>query len=630
MKEEQSKREFKILDDRSHVLLRPGMYIGSIAMTDRKQWLLDLKKNTYSFKVVSYVPGLTKCIDEIIDNCIDVAIDSDFQKISKVSVEVSDTWFHVIDDGPGIPVIPPKTPDLKNRLCPEIAWTVKQAGTSFSENRKGPSANGVGSTCVNIFSKKFIGVSDDGKKRQQVECSDNMANIKASKPIPSSGKTGVDVYVEPDLVRFGIEKITDEHKALVYQRLVNLAICFPKLKFYFNKQQIKVNEKNFAKMFSENAMVVSSDNTTIVVFPNEYDEFKQYSYVNGLNCIRGGTQVDYVSAEICNRIRDKLIKKYKNIRPGDIKNKICLVVFLTDFKNAQFDAQTKELLSNSLTDIKHHIENEIDFNAFVKQILKNEAIINPIVETFKIKEELKSRQEIKQSKKVKVKSDKYMSSTGSKKYFLICEGLSARGGLSSALGRNGYAFYAARGVPLNAYDAKIQAISANQELKDISNILELDIFGKNDSKKISFDKIVFANDADNDGIFIASQYIGWFTRFAPNLFDEHKIARLITPLAVLRDKKDKIVKYFYSLKDFKDFEAKNDLSKFKIEYYKGLGSWGKDSFIELFDTHGFEYFLQDLKLDEEGKIYVDDWLSGEKVEKRKQYLREYTLDIEMM
>ena len=97
-------------------------------------------------------------------------------------------------------------------------------------------------------------------------------------------------------------------------------------------------------------MFVSSDNATIVVFPNEYDEFKQYSYVNGLNCIRGGTQVDYVAGEICNRIRDKLVKKYKSIRPGDVKNRLCLVVFLTDFSNAQFDAQTKELLSNSVAE----------------------------------------------------------------------------------------------------------------------------------------------------------------------------------------------------------------------------------------------------------------------------------------
>ena len=262
--------------------------------------------------------------------------------------------------------------------------------------------------------------------------------------------------------------------------------------------------------------------------------------------------------------------------------------------------------------------------------MKNEAIVNPIIETFKLKEELKARQELKKVKKIKVKADKYLASSTTKKYCLLCEGLSARGGLSSALGRDGYAYFAGRGVPLNAYDAKVQAISANQELKDITSILELDLFGKEDKKTISFEKIILANDADMDGIFIANQYVGWFTRFAPNLFNEHKIARLITPLVILRDSKDKPVKYFYSLNEFKDYESKNDLSKFKIDYKKGLGSWPKDEFIELFEKYGFEYFVQDLLLDEEGKVYVDNWLNGEKAEKRKEYLRQFTFNIETM
>lgn len=183
---------------------------------------------------------------------------------------------------------------------------------------------------------------------------------------------------------------------------------------------------------------------------------------------------------------------------------------------------------------------------------------------------------------------------------------------------------------MNAYDAKIQAISANQELKDIAAILELDLFRKDEKKIISFDKVILANDADMDGIFIANQYIGWFTRFAPNLFNERKIARLITPLVILKDNKDKPVKYFYSLNEFKDFEKKNDLGKYRIDYKKGLGSWGKDEFIQLFDKYGFEYFIQDLLMDDEGKVYVDDWLNGANAEKRKEYLRNYSFNIEMM
>jgi DNA gyrase/topoisomerase IV subunit B len=72
------------------------------------------------------------------------------------------------------------------------------------------------------------------------------------------------------------------------------------------------------------------------------------------------------------------------------------------------------------------------------------------------------------------------------------------------------------------------------------------------------------------------------------------------------------------------------LSNVKIEYYKGLGSWSKEEFQKLFEEKGFEFFLQDLVLDDKGKVYVNDWLSGKEIEKRKQYLRDFTLDIETL
>lgn len=622
-------REFKVLDDRTHVLHRPWMYVGGMQPVTQNQWLVNKDTQKLEYKSIEVSPALIKICSEIIDNCIDVAIDTNFKAANKIQVKVDDKSITVIDNGIGIPV---KKLDDKSddRTLPEIAWTTLRSGTSFDDNREKIGTNGLGSCAVNIFSKVFIATSDDGKKQQTITCKDNMSIIKASKIKASSGKSGVEVYFEPDLERFNLKEIDQTHKDLIYQRLFNLAISFPKIKFSYNGKQISISEKKLADMFSDNTIIDSSENTTICVFPNEYDEFKFYAQLNGLNTFLGGSHVDYVANEITTRIRNKLVKKYKSLRPGDIKNKIGLAVIMTGFKNPEFNSQSKEELKNAWSDIGKHIDGKIDFDVFTKKILKTEAIINPIVETFKIKEELKARQELKKVKKIKVKSDKYMAPIGEQKYCIICEGLSARGGLSAALGRNGYGFFAARGVPLNAYDATVQAISANQELKDLAAILELDLFGKEQNKTISFDKIILANDSDIDGIFIANQYVGWFTRFAPNLFNERKIARLITPLVILRDNKDKPVKYFYSLSEFKEFESKNNLDKYKVDYKKGLGSWPKDEFIQLFDTYGFEYFIQDLLMDETGKIYVDHWLNSTNADKRKEYLREYTVNIETM
>lgn len=621
-------RKFKVLDDREHVLLRPNMYIGSVNSAPRDQWIYDKTENKFRYGTVNVVPALLKCASELIDNSIDVAIDTNFKAATKIKINVDAKSIEVIDDGIGIPCTVPDGGNSKDPrdTCVCLAWTKLKAGTSFDDNRKKIGTNGVGSSCVNVFSKVFIGKSDDGKKKQTIECRDNMTIINASKVGKSSGKSGVSVYCEPDLARFGLNEIDQTHIDLIYQRIVNLAICYPKIKFIFNGQQVKVNGKSFAQMFSDNSIWVASKNTTIVVFPNEYDEFKFYSCVNGIDTFRGGIHVDHISYEIANRMRDKLVKKFKAIRPGDIKNKLCVAVLLTDFTNPQFDSQTKESLQNTSADMVKHIGSEINFDMLAKQLLKSDAICGPIVDTFKLKEELKARQELKKVKKIKVKSDKYMKPIGNQKYLALCEGASAMSGISSCLGRDGIGYYAMRGLPLNAYDSSMQKIVANAELKDIINILGLDISKSENPKTIDFDKILITTDADADGAHITAMLIGWFKRFSPNLFNEGRICKLLTPNVILEDSKGKIVKYFMNLSEFKAWEATNKNNKHKIVYLKGLGSWSREQLIDLIDTEGLEKFIVEYQLDANSGTYIDDWL-GPDAEKRKKYLREYTLDI---
>ena len=633
--------KFEVLTGRDQIIKRPQMWIG--AMDPVEQEMFMIAEDKVEHKQVKFIPAFRKIIDEILDNSLDALIEH-CNSTGKVNVEVSDDSVFIEDDGPGIPVIkkklseaekkslpPAEAAKISDSYIPEIAWCRLFSGTNFQDSAQKTTlgSHGIGSKATAIFSTKFTGKTDDGKHSCVVKSTNNLEK-SSCKVSQSSGKTGTSVEFYPDLAKFKLNTIEQVYKDLVYQRLLCLAMTFPGIKFSFNRRAIRVNDKKFLKMFSDSIEFQTFDKGFIGVYPNTYDDFKFFTYVNGLNMVRGGNHVEYIINQIVSPIRDKLEKKYKTIKPADIKNKMTLVVFMRDFANLKFDSQTKETLTNAPSDVSAYLNGKVDFEKLGKQVLKNEAIIEPIIETFKIKEELKARSELKQIKKIKVKSDKYMASTTGKKYCLLCEGLSARGGLSAALGREGFAYFAGRGVPLNAYDAKVQAISANQELKDIASILELDLFGKEGKKTIAFEKVILANDADMDGIFIANQYVGWFTRFAPNLFNEHKVARLITPLVILRDNKDKPVKYFYSLNEFKDYESKNDLSKFKIDYKKGLGSWPKDEFIELFEKYGFEYFVQDLLLDEEGKVYVDNWLNGEKSEKRKEYLRQFTFNIETM
>ena len=93
----------------------------------------------------------------------------------------------------------------------------------------------------------------------------------------------------------------------------------------------------------------------------------------------------------------------------------------------------------------------------------------------------------------------------------------------------------------------------------------------------------------------------------------------------------KVHKMFFDLATFKKFEGENDMSKFAVQYYKGLGSFPKEMFIKLFkENGGVEQFIQTFKLDESGKVYIDSWLNGDKADERKRLIGEYTFDIDMV
>lgn len=84
--------------------------------------------------------------------------------------------------------------------------------------------------------------------------------------------------------------------------------------------------------------------------------------------------------------------------------------------------------------------------------------------------------------------------------FMLANGMlshnSASSGLSACLGRKGFGYYAMRGLPINAYSQSMQKISANQEFKDVMNILGLDVTKTTEKQSLSYDTVVVSTDAD--------------------------------------------------------------------------------------------------------------------------------------
>lgn len=636
--------DFEALSGAAQILARPGMWLGSMQPLTQKMFMID--KEGVEYKEIEYIPAFRKIIDEILDNSVDSLVKYNGAK-GKVKVVIDEGWVYIEDNGPGIPVIRKDIKDItdnrmsdeeKRRISetylPEIAWTRLFSGSNFkdSDNKTTVGSHGLGSKCTSIFSRKFVGISDDGKKLCKVVAKNNLETVETV--VSESKERGVRIKFVPDFKRFGMEKIEPVYVELMRQRLICLGITFPGIKFSLNGKQVNVNDKAFLNLFSEHITFQVFDRGFIGVYPNETDEFNFFTYVDGLSLNRGGNHIDYIVEKLVTPVREKLVKKFKNIKPGDIKNKLSLVVFLRDFPNLKFDSQTKETLTNLPSEITKYFGDSVDWEKFAKNIIKNEYILDPIVETFKLKEEVKERVALKQAgkSKVKISVDKYIKPIGGNDYLMVCEGLSARGGVSAALGRNGFGYYASRGVGINAYDATSAQILKNQEFSDIITILGLDITNPKE-QNLNFKRFVITSDADADGIHISSIYLGWFMKFAPWMFDREMVCRLRTPLAIVfKDRgMTKVHKMFFDLPDFKKFESENDMSKFSVQYYKGLGSFPKEMFIKLFkENGGVEQFIQTFKLDEEGQVYIDNWLNGDKSDERKKLISDYTFDIDMV
>ena len=504
--------KMKTLTSVEHILVRPNLWIGSVSPSEKETWVLN-EDDTISFKKISYTEGLLKICNEAIDNSVDVGIKTNWEKSTKIDITITKDTFTCEDNGTGIPV----EKNESGEWIPVIATCVPMSGTNFEEDRNSIGANGVGIKAANIFSKKFECITCDGKGKLKIVCTDNLSTKKVSELKPTA-KTGTTISFSPDFDRFGVKEFRTELITMIKTRLKFLSWFYPKCQFTFNGQKIGIKAKDIASMFPQPAVVLNEPNVYICIYPSE--EPYNLTYVNGLYMRRGGTQIDYILNKVITDIREKVSKKYKAIKPADIKNRLGIVCFFKGFPNCEFDSQTKETLTNSVGDITSYFQREqVDLDKFTAKIIKQKEIIDNITEMFRLKEELAEKKELAKLSKVKkeVDSEKYYPPIGktAKKYLMITEGFSAFSGMSPILGRKEIGYYMLKGKILNVLGEKPATFMANQEINDLVNILGIDI--ANPDTPMTYDKVVILTDADADGNAIAGLVLTLFNKTRKSL-----------------------------------------------------------------------------------------------------------------
>ena len=401
---------FVKLTDIEHVLLRPGMYIGSVKPNTSMKHIINDDKILK--EEITFNPGLLKLFDEIIMNSIDES-KREGSKLNIIKVDIQDGNISVYDNG-GIPV--EKHPKY-NEWVPEMIFSNLKSGSNFDddESREGAGTNGVGSVLANIYSSKFKVSTCDGTNKFVQTFSDNMR--KRNKPSITKSKTKhTEISFTPDYEKFGLDNLDRDNYEMIKKRVYDISACNHTLKIYFNKKLI--NFKSFddyiklykSEFFSES----SKDKKWTIGVAHSTNGFQQVSFANSTETYVGGTHLDYITNQIIYKLRDFFKKKHKvDIRPNDLKNYIFLFINST-VVNPSFSSQTKEKL---ITEIKEFgFEFKVS-DKLIKSILKSEIIESVLdwIERKKIADESKLQRDLKR-KLSRIKVDKLIDAKGKERW----------------------------------------------------------------------------------------------------------------------------------------------------------------------------------------------------------------------
>lgn len=620
-------QKYKELSEQEHVLLRPGMYVGSVKPELSTQFVFDYKEQMMVQKEVEYVPAILKLIDEIISNSTDEYRRPDNIGLTQISVTVMKDNTIVIEDNGGIPVVKHKEAGI---MVPQLIFGRMRTSSNYNddEDRSGLGTNGVGSSLTNIFSSYFGVMTDDGKKRWLGNWKNNMSEFYDEEIEKSSKKNhGTRITFHLDFSRFeGIDKFDRTFKDIILTRCINAAAANPGLKVTYKDADVCGeyrfdNFKDYIDLYRnyvtlKDCIEMKDEHKHVYVYP---DGAINIGFVNGGICNKG-THVKALHQIINTTVCDFLKKKDKiDLLPRQVDGNYSMFCDLT-ISNPSYDSQTKECLTTPVE--KFYKDENIKFelpNKFLDSVVKSE-IIDNVRDWYKKKCEAEDQRAIRKinreiSKGLK-RPDKFITCTSKKKQekqLWIFEGDSAKAAFRNCRDPHTQAGYIMRGVPKSAWNESPTTIMKNEVYNDLVTILGLKFGDTFDINDLKFNKIVISSDMDNDGHHIAGILLAFFNNW-PELYDKGIVVRSISPIIVAH--KNKLTKNFYSIEEYKREESK--LKGWTYKFTKGLGGLNNIESKEMYLNPKFQVF----KKDDLAQSMMKKWFTKDDSNTRKQLLQE--------
>ncbi len=595
----------KTLDPVTHIRMRPGMYVGEPGTG------------------AMYHDCIYILMKEVIDNSIDEFVMGAGKKID-VTVNYDSGEVSVRDYGRGIPL--EKVVDCVSQM---------NTGGKFDSDNFQFSAgmNGVGTKAVNALSEFFEVRSFRDGEYSEAFFKEGRLQTKKRGKCAKAEPNGTFTRYKPDAKVLKAFKMREEH---VLRRMRMYCYVNAGLTINLNGQAIcseggladlVADEAQFEKLYAP--FHIRTKNLEIIfTHTNRFGE-EYHSFVNGQYTTDGGTHLTAFKEALTKALNDYDPKK--KFDGDDIRDGLIGAVSLK-IMNPVFEGQTKiKFVMNDIrSDLVAQMKKEIEA-ALHRAPGETDKLIAKIEETGKIRSQLntikKQARERSQAVSVRVpqlkdsknhlKLDKINKKTGqpegSETMIFLTEGQSAGGTLGLARDATNQAVFFLRGKPLNTCGLNKDVLYKNEEFFNLIKTLDVD----ESLEHLRYGKIIFATDADVDGLHIRMLLATFFMRFYRQLITDGRVFVLETPLFRVRNKKEQ----YYC---FTDEEREKAITKCgkgcEITRFKGLGELNAKEFK---DFIGKDMRLtpvtcvDDLDVEKSIKFYM-----GNNTPERKNYIME--------
>lgn len=387
--------QYQKLTQLEHILKRPDTYIGSVERTTDQMWVFNSESESMEFRKVSFVPGLYKIFDEILVNAADNKQRDKNMNEMRVWVDAEKGVIAVRNNGRGIPI---EMHDKEGIYIPEMIFGHLLTSSNYDDDEAKVTGgrNGYGAKLTNIYSTQFDLETVDSrqKKKYKQTWRKNMSVMEKAKIDTSKEDDYTKITFKPDFEKFGMDRMDEDFEALVKRRVYDMAGTCAGLKVYLNNERIKIKKfKEYMEMYTKAIKTENLANdgkapeqVILTDTPHERWEvgfavsdgsFQQVSFVNSISTTSGGSHVNLIADQICDKLEEIVNKKNKGgvkLKKAQIRNHIFLFVNCL-VENPAFTSQTKEQLTTKPS--KFGSKPQLS-DKFLKDIAKTEAVENII------------------------------------------------------------------------------------------------------------------------------------------------------------------------------------------------------------------------------------------------------------